>query len=186
MEFASGESPFEGLRGPLVSVLEGLQRSPQGTQVVEIRRCEQLTLNDREVDLDLVEPAGVDRGMYQDGVGPLGPETFAGPRAAMGRAVVGDEIHPMRGPIGFRRHDLRDKTLEGSDAGPALATPEQSGTMHIQRGEVRQGAGPRIFVLDTDRTLGTGGQRAVFAPSGLDAGLLVDAENVIAFSQRRW
>jgi hypothetical protein len=186
MTFASGESPFEGLRGPLVSVLEGLQRPPRGTQVVAIRWCEQLTLNGREVDFDLVEPAGMDRGMYQDGVVPFGPETFGGPRAAVGRAVAGDEIHPMRGPIGFRRHDLRDKALEGSDAGLALATPEQSGPMHIQRGEIRQGAGPCIFVLDADRTPRAGGQRAVFAAPGLNAGLLVDAENVITSSQRRW
>ena len=37
-------------------------------------RIEDLSLNDREVDLNLVEPARVDRSVDKDGVGPFGAE----------------------------------------------------------------------------------------------------------------
>jgi hypothetical protein len=37
-------------------------------------RIEDLSLNDREVDLNLVEPARVDRRVDEDGVGPFGAE----------------------------------------------------------------------------------------------------------------
>ena len=158
MKIAACESPFERLRGSLISALEGHQRPPECSKAVEIHWREQLTLNDGEVDLDLVEPTGVDRGVDQDDVGPPGLEARGGPRATMGRAIVGDEIHAMRGTIGFRGHDPRDKTLKRGDAGLAFATPEQPGAMHVQGGQVCQRTGTRIFMFDTERTPGGGRQ----------------------------
>jgi|GEM_PF-5696795 len=63
--------------------------------------------------------------MNQDDVGSPGLEADRGPCAVMGRAMVGNEIHEMRGTIGFRGHHMRNKTLKRSDACLALATPEQ-------------------------------------------------------------
>jgi len=101
----------------------------------------------------------------------------------MGRAVVGDEEHTAGGAIRLLVHDLRDKALESSDAVLAFAAAEQLGPMHVPGGEVGQRAGTSVFMLDIDRAMGGGRQRAVHAPPSLNAGLLVSTQNVIARPQ---
>ena len=44
----------------------------------EIVGGEDFPLNDREIDLNLVEPTGVDRGVDEDGVGPLVTQALGG------------------------------------------------------------------------------------------------------------
>jgi len=53
--------------------LEGKQALFEFGQGGEIVRRENFSLNNREVDLDLVEPTGMDRGMKEEGVRPFGP-----------------------------------------------------------------------------------------------------------------
>ena len=101
----------------------------------------------------------------------------------MGRAVVGDEEHATSATIRFLAHYLGDQALERGDAGLAFAAAEQLGAMHIPSSEIGQRTGARIFVLDVNRTPRGGRQREMLAPSGLDAGLLVSAEHVVAWSQ---
>jgi hypothetical protein len=158
VKIAARESPPKRLRGSLIAVLEGHQVPPERAEVCKIGRGEQLTLDDGKVDLDLVQPAGVDRRMNQNDIGPFGSEAISRPRSTMGRAIVGDKEHAARGTIRLLAHDLRDKAFERGDASLALATPEQPGAMHIPGGEISQRAGSRIFVLDTERTPGSGSQ----------------------------
>ena len=96
--------------------------------------------------------------MNQNDIGPFGSEAVSRPRPTMGRAIVGDKEHTARGTIRFLPHDLCGKAFERDDASLALATPEQPGAMHIPGGEISQRAGPRIFMLDTDRTARSGSQ----------------------------
>ena len=72
MKIAACEGPFERLRRSLISALESHQRQFQGLHILEIHRCQQITLNNGEVDLDLVEPTGMDQRIDQDDVGPPG------------------------------------------------------------------------------------------------------------------
>jgi hypothetical protein len=51
---------------------------------------EDLSLNDREVDPNLVEPARVDRSVDEDGVGPFGAEAADSFLAPMSGAVIHD------------------------------------------------------------------------------------------------
>jgi hypothetical protein len=51
---------------------------------------EDFPLNDREIDLNLVEPTGVDRCVDEDGVGPLVTQALGGFLATVSRAVVHD------------------------------------------------------------------------------------------------
>lgn len=183
VKIATREGPFERLRGSLIAVLESHQAPPERTEVREIARCDQLTLDDGEVDLDLVQPAGVDRRMNQNDIRPFGSEAIRRLRPTVGGAIVGDKEHTARGTIRLPAHDLRDKALEWRDACLAFATPEQPGTMHIPGGEIGQRANSRIFVLDTEWTPGSRSQGLMFAPSGLDAGLLVGGEYIITRPQ---
>jgi hypothetical protein len=64
----------------------------QGSEIV---RGEDLSLNNREVDLNLIEPTGMSRSMDENGVGPLGAE------------AVGSFLTPMSGAV---VHDPEDAT----------------------------------------------------------------------------
>ena len=56
----------------------------------EIIRGEGLSLNNRNVDLNLVDPTGMNRSVNENGVGPLGEEVIGGLLTTMSGAVVPD------------------------------------------------------------------------------------------------
>jgi len=54
LQIVPRELPFEGLGDRFVVRLEGQQPLFQGSQVREVIGCQHLSLDDREVDLDLI------------------------------------------------------------------------------------------------------------------------------------
>jgi hypothetical protein len=72
VEIAAGEGPLEGFGGFFVSLLKAEQTILDGGEVWEVVGREDLALDDAEVGLDLVEPSGMDRGVDEDDVRPLG------------------------------------------------------------------------------------------------------------------
>jgi len=58
VEVVSGESPLKGLGDGLIVLLEGQQAVLNVGERAEIVRRQDVALHDREVDLDLVQPAG--------------------------------------------------------------------------------------------------------------------------------
>src|SRR6266446_6501078 len=63
------------------------------------------------------------------------------------------------------------------------STSEQLGTMHVPRSKICPSAQACIFVLDIDWAAWGGRQRGMFASPGLNAGLLVGAQHVVARPQ---
>ena len=63
VQVGAGESPVERAGGVVVVLLEGEDLGGEFVQVLEVVGGEQFSLDDGEVDLDLVEPGGVDREM---------------------------------------------------------------------------------------------------------------------------
>jgi hypothetical protein len=116
----------------LVTALESHQIVFEGDEVDEVAWREELALNDREVDFDLVEPTGMDRRVDQDDVWPFGSQSSGSSLAAVGGAVVCDKEHATGGTIRFLAHDLSDQVLESDDAILALTAAEQFGAMHVQ------------------------------------------------------
>ena len=57
---------LKGRSRPLIVELEGEEALFEFGQRSEIVRGEDLSLNDREVDLNLIEPTGVDRSVDED------------------------------------------------------------------------------------------------------------------------
>src|SRR5208282_3487340 len=125
VKIAACEGPLERFGGSLVAGLEGHHVTLQLGQVLEVVWGEQLTLNDREVDLDLVEPTGMNRRMDQNDVGPSCAQAVGGASATMARAVVGNQEHAARRPIRLPIHDLAHEAVERRDAVLALATAEE-------------------------------------------------------------
>ena len=70
--------------------LESEQTLLEFGQRREIIRRQDLSLHDREIDLDLVEPTGMDRSVDEDRVGPLGAKAFDSLLAAVSGTVVHD------------------------------------------------------------------------------------------------
>ena len=64
------------------------QPEPDGFQVGKVIGREHLALNDREVDLHLIQPTGMDRGMDQRNTRIDLAQALLGRFAAMRRAVV--------------------------------------------------------------------------------------------------
>ena len=140
---------------------------------VEVVRREDLSLDDGEVDLDLVEPTGVDRRVDDDQVGPLTNEAALAALAAMRASVIDHPEHPGSGAIGFSGPDLLNQPAEGSDASLGFTAAEDAGPLDVPRGQVGPGALAHVLVLDTHRLSGLRCQAAMLAVARLNAGPLV-------------
>ena len=68
IEVGARERPFERGGDLLVAATEREQSLPERVEVVKVVGCQHLALDNREVDLGLVEPAGVHRGVDEDQV----------------------------------------------------------------------------------------------------------------------
>jgi hypothetical protein len=178
-EIAAGEGPLERLCRVDVVVLEAKKPFADGAERSEVVRREDLALDDREIDFDLIEPAGVNGGVHEDELRPLGLEPCDGAVAPMRRGVVGDPEDATRRAIRFLPHDLSHESVEGRNASLGFAATEHSRAMHIPGGEIGPGAGPRVLVLDPQRATRSGRQRRMTSPPSLDARLFVGAEHVL-------
>src|SRR5208283_5895875 len=74
-ELGAGEVPLERFGDLVVAALELAERVGESGGVLEVVGVEDLALDDRVVDLDLVEPAAVDGGVDEDQVRPAALET---------------------------------------------------------------------------------------------------------------
>lgn len=114
-------------------------------------------MDDREVDLNLVEPTGVDRGVDENKARE--PLLEAGRRdtATMRAAIIDDPENTPGVIVGRPRHDLLDEAEEGHDAGGGFATANDGGAVNIEGGEVGPSAAAHVLVLDTHDAVGSRG-----------------------------
>ena len=151
VKVTASEGPLEWSCSPLIARLEGQQAPFKVGPAGKVARREEFALDDRKVDLDLVEPTGVDRCMDQNDIGPLGAEPVGRWLTAMGGTIVSDQEHATRRTIRLPAHDLNDEALEGCDAVLALTATKKLGSLHVPRSEIGQRAGSDVFVLNVDR-----------------------------------
>ena len=71
MEIPFRELPFEGSGNRFVVLLEAKDALFKGLERRKVIGSERFSLQDGEVDLDLVEPTGMDRTVNQDELGIL-------------------------------------------------------------------------------------------------------------------
>jgi hypothetical protein len=81
----------------LIPALESQDAVLQDEERVEIVRGKDLALENGEVDLDLIQPARMDRQVNQDENGPAPGEALHGPFAPVGGAIVHDPENALRG-----------------------------------------------------------------------------------------
>ena len=97
-EVVAGEVPVEGFGDLVPVVLEVVQGAGEVGEAVEVVRLEDLALDDRVVDLELVEPAGVDREVDEEEV-LLPPRNRSRIRSVMRVVIRSDARRPMVSPI---------------------------------------------------------------------------------------
>src|SRR5260370_28661862 len=125
VEVGAGEGPLKGAGGLLVVVLEGEQTLLEFGEGGEVIGSEDLALNDGEIDFDLIEPAGMDRGVDEDDRGPRGAQAGCGFFTAGGGTVGGKPKDAPRGARGVYRPDLFYQAGQWLDAGRVLAAARE-------------------------------------------------------------
>ena len=73
VKIVAGEGPLEGPGGFLIALLEAHDLAFESGRRGEVVGIEDLALDNREIDLDLIEPAGMHRGVDENYVWPFGP-----------------------------------------------------------------------------------------------------------------
>src|SRR5262245_1650637 len=115
-EIAAGESPLERLGRGDVVLLEAQEPLTDGAERSEVIRCEDLARDDGEIDLDLIEPAGVDGSVDEHELRPPRLQPPDGAVAPMRGAVVRDPEDTPGRAIRFLPHDLCHESAEGRGA----------------------------------------------------------------------
>ena len=183
VEIAAGEGPLEGRCRPLIVDLEGEEALFEFGQRGEVVGREDLSLNDREIDLDLVEPTGVDGSVDEDRVGPFGAEAVDGLLASMSGAVVHDPEDAASGFVGLLAHDFADEALHGSNPVFDFAAAEDLGAMDVPSRQIGPGTFAKVLMLDSGGAVGSGRQSRLFSASGLNAGLFVRGDDEVISAQ---
>ena len=92
-EILPSETPGEGFVERGVALTEGMDSRSELVQRAAVIRSECLALDDRTVDLNLIEPAGMHWCMHNDDARVTLPKFVDRALATMGRAVVDNPEH---------------------------------------------------------------------------------------------
>src|SRR6516162_4070057 len=176
-EVGPGEFPFEGGGDGLIVALEAQESVFDSLERGEVIGDQDFTLDDRKIDLDLVEPAGVDWGVDQHQVGKGGPQPLQGGLSAMRGAIVHYPKDPPGTLVRSLGHYLAHQTIERCDPGLGLAAAKQSGVVNIEGCEVGPRPDAAVFMLNPSGPCGLRRQGWMFADASLDTGLLVGADH---------
>ena len=142
----------------------------QGSEIV---RGEDLSLNNREVDLNLVEPTGMSGSVDEDGVGPSGAEAVGSFLTPMSGAVVHDPEDATCRLVGLLGHDFANEAIHRRDAILELAATEDFGAMDVPSRQVNPGTPAKVLVLNPNGAVRAGRQSRLFGAASLNARLLV-------------
>src|SRR3989339_1481840 len=182
-EIPSREPPLERRSNGFVMTLKSQQAFFDSGQRRKIVWRERLALDNREVDLDLVEPTGVDGAVDEHQILVAALQAGHATRTSMRRAVVHDPEDTARLGVGGLGHDLVYQTVEGRDAGASLATPEDLGAVHVPRRQIGPCPFARVLVLHLQGISRLRGQGFVDARPRLDARLLVGGQHELVLLQ---
>ena len=108
--------------------LESLETVGQHLQGAKVVWCQNLSLDDREVNLDLIEPAGMDGTMNHLEIGVTALQAFYTALTPVGGAIVHYTKYASGAAIGILRHDLRHQPVKGSDPAFGVAAHENGPT----------------------------------------------------------
>src|SRR5262249_33083030 len=136
-----------------------------------------LALHDREIDLDLVEPAGVNGSMHESELGVAVAQTFDSSEAPVSRAIIYNPEHTAGIIVGRSGHDLLDAAVRRIDAIRGFAATDDSRMMDIQTRNIGPGPAAGVFVLDPHGSTRAALVGCMFAAASLNAGFFVGRDD---------
>ncbi len=184
IEILAGEIPPERLCYCFIVVLELENPGLKLHQRFRIRRREDLSLKDRKVDFDLVEPAGMNGCVHRDYGLPFLRKPINTGLTPVRRTVVHNPKYSSGRFIRLLAHDLVHQSFEGSDASLSFASTKDPCSMNIPSRKISQSAFSLIFVFNPHRRTRLGWQRLGLSLSCLDTGLFISGNDIIRRSQR--
>lgn len=114
----------------------------------EVDGREGFALEDREVDLDLIQPTCVSGQVHKQKVEEAPLQPAGGTLAAMDGAAVHDPEDSAGRTVGLRVHDLGNPAIEPADGDLLHHPADQPSLVHIPGGYVRTPPLASVFVLD--------------------------------------
>ncbi len=108
--------------------------------------------------------------------------TEALPRCELPLSSTGEDT-PRRA-VRLLDHDLLHEPPERQDAGPWLTAPEEPGPVDVPGGEILEGPAALVLELDAHGPTRRRRQRRVTTDAGLDARLLVGADDELVALER--
>src|SRR5574340_153841 len=175
----AGKGPLERGRDLLVITGEGGKALGKHLQRREIVGREDLALNDREVDLDLVEPAGMDGAVHEDELWIARLQPADRPLSPMRGAGIDNPEDTARIAIRRLRHDVVHEAVEGRNAVVRLAPAEELGAVDVQRSQIGPGTAALVLVFDPHGTPGSRRYSGVNPFARLDAGFLIGRDHEV-------
>ena len=145
---------------------------------------EHFSLDDGEIDLNLIDPAGMNRGMHQKSIGPAGSDAIDCLLAAMSRAVIHDPKDTLGGFIRFTAHNRSDEPIGGSNATVFFAVSEDLGSMDVPSCQIGPSTLTEILMLNPHASANGNGQGGLLATSRLNTGFFVRRDNEFRTMQR--
>lgn len=182
-EIGSGEAPLERFGDALVVVLEPEQALLDLLKGAKVIGCERFTLDDREIDFDLIEPAGMNGAVYGHEIGIGCLETAHAGRTAVRRTVIQNPEDTAGIPVRWLAHHLSDEAAERLDARGVFTATEELSVMHVECREVSPSAAAAVLMFDAGGLTRTCRGTGVLAKPRLNAGFLIGADHELIGSQ---
>ena len=148
------ELTFERAGSPLPVVLKIQEALGHSVQISEVIGREHFSLDNREVNFDLVEPTSVNRRMHEGQVRIAVAETLSSLDSSVRRAVVDDPEDATGVVVGRSCHDLFNQPIERGNAILGFTAPEDSSVMHIQCRDIAPSTATKVLVLDPNGSCG--------------------------------
>lgn len=142
----AGALPAERLCAPVGAILE--TKDPRG-EVIEVSKAvggDGFTLQDREVDLDLAEPGGVNRKVHQHHVGRRLTHQVNRGLTCVGGALADNPEHSLRAGVGLGGFYLLAQLSERQDPGLGRDAAYHADAMDGGSGDI--GQRPTAAVLE--------------------------------------
>src|SRR5215207_144284 len=166
--------PLEGQRSFIVMADVAHDFAMEIALGVEDATGDEIPLDFREPDLDLIEPRGVGRGIMEFDVGVGAQEVFDG-FGFMSRKIVSDD---MDGNLGRLSGDQLAEKLDKFSAGVAVGCFAEDFARGGVQGRIeRKGAMAKVFKSVTFGPPWRKGQDGVQTVQGLNGALFIDTEN---------
>ena len=131
----------------MVSVLEIYKPCFDLLNRLKIIWSENLSLNDREVNLNLIQPTGMYRKVNGNDIRPSFCQSFNAGLPSMRGAIINDEKHTFRRMIRFLCHKVCYQVVEGYFTRPVLTTAKDFCMTNIPRCQIDQSTTPFVLVL---------------------------------------